>query len=116
MPASSGAYQLMAGLVGEAPLVTRSADSPFRQQFGLLGDPFTVRMESWLPSDTFRRAGFGHVLRGREHVLILERGVNLVWFNRDSRPSTPVYAASIYAPGERYRISSVSPSLARDLH
>jgi hypothetical protein len=116
VPASSGAYQLMAGLVGVAPLVTRSADSPFRQQFGLLGDPFTVRMESWLPSDTFRRAGFGHVLRGREHVLILERGVNLVWFNRDSRPSTPVYAASIYAPGERYRISSVSPSLARDLH
>ena len=116
VPASNRAYQLMAGFVGEAPLVTRSSDTPFRQQFGLLGDPLTVRMESWLPSDTFRRAGFGHVLRGREHVLILERGMNLVWFNRDSRPSAPMYAASIYAPGERYRISSVSPALARDLH
>jgi hypothetical protein len=116
VPASSGAYRLMAGLAGEAPSVTRTSDTPFRQQFQLLGDPFTVRMESWLPSDTFRRAGFGHVLRGREHVLILERGVSLVWFNRDSRPSAPVYAASIYAPGVRYRISSVSPALARDLH
>ena len=109
----AGAYQLIAGLVGEAPVVTRSADRPFREEFRLLGDPFSVRMESWLPSDTFRRAGFGHVIRGREHVLILERGVSLVWFDRNARPSAPIYAASLYAPGERYRISSVSPSLAR---
>jgi hypothetical protein len=93
--------------------VTRSADRPFRAEFRLLDEPFTVRMESWLPSDTFRRAGFGHVLRGREHVLILERGVNLVWFDRSARPSPPLYAASLYAPGPRYRISSVSPSFAR---
>jgi hypothetical protein len=110
------AYQVIAGLTGEAPLVMRSADHPFRQEFRLLDDPFTVRMESWLPSDTFRRAGFGHVIRGREHVLTLERGVSLVWFGRNSRPSRPVYAAGLYAPGERYRISSVSPSLARVLH
>ena len=82
-------YQLIAGLAGEAPLITRSADYPFRQEFRLLDDPFTVRMESWLPSDTFRRAGFGHVIRGHEHVLILERGVNLVWFDRNARPSAP---------------------------
>ncbi len=109
----AAAYQLIAGLAGEAPLVTRSADYPFRQEFRLLDDPFTVRMESWLPSDTFRRAGFGHVIRGHEHVLILERGVNLVSFDRNAQPSAPIYAASLYAPGERYRISSVSPSLAR---
>jgi hypothetical protein len=108
----AAAYQLIAGLAGEAPLVTRSADYPFRQEFRLLDDPFTVRMESWLPSDTFRRAGFGHVIRGHEHVLILERGVNLVSFDRNAQPSAPIYAASLYAPGERYRISSVSPSLA----
>jgi len=105
-------YQLMAGLTGEAPVVTRAEDSPFRMDFQLLDDPFTVRMESWLPSDTFRRAGFGHVLRGREHVLTLERGVSLVWFDRNARPSNPVYAASVYSPGHRYRLSSVSPSLA----
>jgi hypothetical protein len=111
--ASSGAYQLIAGLSGAAPVFTRSADRPYRADFRLLDDPFTVRMESWLPSDTFRRAGFGHVLRGREHVLILERGVNFVWFDRAARPSPPLYAASLYAPGPRYRISSVAPALAR---
>ena len=110
---STGSYQLIAGMTGDAPAITRSAEYPFRQDFRLLGDPFTVRMESWLPSDTFRRAGFGHVIAGREHVQILERGVNLVWFDRNARPSEPVYAASLYAPGARFRISSVSPSLAR---
>jgi hypothetical protein len=105
-------YQLMAGVTGEAPIVVRAEDSPFRMNFRLLDDPFTVRMESWLPSDTFRRAGFGHVLRGREHVLTLERGVSLVWFDRNARASTAVYAASVYSPGHRYRLSSVSPSLA----
>jgi hypothetical protein len=109
---SNARYQLIAGLTGEAPIVARAEDSPFRVDFRLLDDPFTVRMESWLPSDTFRRAGFGHVLRGREHVLTLERGVSLVWFARNARPSNPIYAASVYAPGPRYRLSSVSPSLA----
>ena len=111
--ASTGAYQVIAGLSGEAPSLTRSAARPFRADFRLLDDPFTVRMESWLPFDTFRRAGFGHVLRGREHVLILERGVNFVSFDRAARPSPPLYAASLYAPGPRYRISSVSPARAR---
>jgi Protein O-mannosyl-transferase TMEM260-like len=105
-------YQFMAGLAGEAPVVARADHSPFRMNFRLLDDPLTIRMESWLPSDTFRRAGFGHVIRGREHVLTLERGVSLVWFDRNARPSNPVYAASLYAPGARYRLSSVSPSLA----
>ena len=105
-------YQLMAGLTGETPIVARAEDSPFRMTFRLLDDPVTVRMESWLPSDTFRRAGFGHVLRGREHVLTLERGVSLVWFDRNARASNPIYAASVYSPGHRYRLSSVSPSLA----
>ena len=114
--AGAGArYQLMAGLTGEAPIVVRAEDSPFRMDFRLLDDPFTVRMESWLPSDTFRRAGFGHLIHGREHVLTLERGVSLVWFNRNARSSNPVYAASLYAPGPRYRLSSVSPSLASSL-
>jgi hypothetical protein len=115
-PAENGTgtrYRLIAGLAGGAPTVARAENVPFRMNFRLLDDPFTVRMESWLPSDTFRRAGFGHVIRGREHVLTLERGVSLVWFDRNAQPSNPVYAASLYAPGARYRLSSVSPSLAR---
>jgi hypothetical protein len=106
-------YQVMAGITGESPSVVRAEDFPFRMTFRLLDDPFTVRMESWLPVDTFRRAGFGHVIRGREHVLTMERGVSLVWFDRNARPSNPVYAASVYAPGPRYRLSTVSSSLAR---
>ena len=106
-------YQVMAGTVGNPPTIARADDYPFRMSFRLLDDPFTVRMESWLPSDTFRRAGFGSVLRGREHVLTLERGVSLVWFDRNARPSNPVYAASVYAPGPRYRLTTTTQSLAR---
>jgi len=105
--------QVMAGMAGETPTVARADDFPFRMSFRLLDDPFTVRMESWLPSDTFRRAGFGHVLRGREHVLTLERGVSFVSFDRNAQPSSPVYAASVYAPGPRYRLTTVNRSLAR---
>src|SRR4030095_2299541 len=100
--AGAGArYHLMAGLTGEAPIVVRVEDLPFRVDFRLLDDPFTVRMESWLPSDTFRRARVGTVIRRREHVLALERGVSLVWFDRNARPSNPIYAASVYSPGHR---------------
>jgi hypothetical protein len=75
---------------------------------------FTVRMDSWLPYDTFRRPGFGHVLRGREHVQILERGVNLVWVQADGRMSEPVYAASLFAQRRRFRIvTTTSPAFAR---
>ena len=109
---STNEYQMFAGLAGEAPLLSQSHDRPFRTDFHILDEPFTVRMESWLAFDTFRRAGFGHVMHGREHSMILERGVNVVWFDREGRASAPLYAASLYAPGPRYRISSVSPALA----
>jgi hypothetical protein len=106
-------YQVVAGVTGEAPVVARAEDLPFRTTFRLLDDPFTVRMESWLPSDTFRRAGFGHVIRGREHVLTIERGISFVSFDRNARPSIPIYAASVYAPGPRYRLSTASSGIAR---
>jgi hypothetical protein len=84
--------------------------------FDILDESFTVRLDSWLPSDTFRRPGFGHVLRGREHVQIIERGVNLVWIGRDGRASPPLYAASLFAPQARYRLlGGVAPELARRL-
>ncbi len=49
------AFELIAGIRGEPPNVSRSADRPFRMSFGLEDEPFTVRMDSWLPFDTFRR-------------------------------------------------------------
>jgi hypothetical protein len=109
-----GRFELIAGIRGERPSVYRSADRPFRMRFRLFDEALTVRMDSWLPFDTFRRPGFGHVLRGRAHVQILERGVNLVWISRDGRASAPVYAASLFAPEPRYRLlDGIAPEFAR---
>jgi hypothetical protein len=108
-----GAFELIAGIAGERPTIYRSDRRPFTVGFELHDEAFTVRMDSWLPSDTFRRPGFGHVLRGREHVQILERGVNLVWIGRDGRSAAPVYAASLFAPQRRFRLpAAVAPALA----
>ena len=66
-----------------------------------------VRMDSWLPDDTFRRGGFGHVLRGREHVLIVERGISLSGSNATARRPTSTAPASIRpkrASGSRHRL------------
>jgi len=78
----------------------------------LLDESLTVRMDSWLPSDTFRRAGFGHVLRGREHVMIIERGISLVWFGPAGVPSQPFYWASLYAVQPRFRLPAATLQLA----
>jgi hypothetical protein len=112
---SGGAYEVFAGRTGEPPSFHRAAMRPFEARFQVLNDAFTVRMDSWLPTDTFRRPGFGHVLRGRDHVLILERGVNLVWLNRDNQPSPPYYVASLFAPKPRYRVPVTTLRLAQGL-
>jgi hypothetical protein len=102
-PRSDAGYELWSGLKGEARPVHMSARHPFRADFSILGDRFTVRMDSWLAFDTFRRGGFGHVLRGRERVLTIERGASLVWFQPDARPIT-AYMGGLYAPERRFRI------------
>jgi hypothetical protein len=107
---SSGPYEVWAGVTGEAPALYRAAPRPFRASVPLRGDRFSVRMESWLPADTFRRAGFGRVLRGREPVLAIERGVSLVWFQPDGSPVT-VYAAGLYAQKPRFRIPAPTATL-----
>jgi len=96
-------FQVWAGVAGESGGYHREADRPFRDDFPVLGDRFSVRMESWLPYETFRRAGFGHVLRGREPILTVERGVSLVWFARDGSPAF-AYAGGLYAASPRVRI------------
>ncbi len=105
---SRALFQVWAGLAGETGAYHREADRPFRDGFALLGDRFFVRMESWLPFETFRRAGFGHVLRGREPVLTIERGVSLVSFERDGSAAV-AYAAGLYAPPSRVRIPASIP-------
>jgi hypothetical protein len=112
-PRVPSAYEVFAGISGEAPGTYRASNRPFTERFRVIDESFTVRMDSWLPFDTFRRAGFGHVLRGRQHVLTVERGVSLVWFGRDAEPSRPYYAASVFAEEPRYRIPAATLQLAR---
>jgi hypothetical protein len=57
-------------------------------------------MEGWIPFETFRRAGFGHVVLDRTPVLIVERGVSLAVL--DGRE--PLYAGGLYEPQPRFRI------------
>ena len=112
-PAITGtAFEVFAGVAGEPAQYHRASNRPFTDRVQVLEESLTVRMDSWLPSDTFRRAGFGHVLRGREHVMIIERGVNLVWFGGDGRASQPFYWASLFAAQPRFRLPSATLQLA----
>jgi hypothetical protein len=106
-------YEVVAGLVGETPVLYRSSSRPFRQQITLEDARFEIRMDSWLPTETFRRGGFGHVIRGRRHVLSLERGLNLVSFDGAGNPQPPYYAAGLYAAQPRFRIPVAVARLAR---
>jgi hypothetical protein len=101
-------YQVWAGVAGETPAFHRASNRPFRDAFSIAGDRFAVRLDSWLPFDTFRRGGFGHVTRGREPLLTVERGVSLVWFQADGTPAF-TYAAGLYAPKPRFRIVASAP-------
>jgi hypothetical protein len=105
---SAARFQIWGGVAGEPGAFHYESDRPFRKAFSILGDAFSVRMESWLPFETFRRAGFGHVLRGRQHVLTIERGVSLAWFDRADAASV-TYAAGLYAPKPRVRIPASVP-------
>ena len=104
-------YQIWAGVAGDAAGTHRVSDRPFGETFSILGDTFTVQMDAWLPFDTFRRGGFGHVMRGRQAVLTVERGVSLVWFPLDRQPRV-AYAAGLYAPRPRFRIPASVPQQA----
>jgi hypothetical protein len=112
-PRTSAAFEVFAGLAGEAPAWYRSSQRPFTAQVRIVDEDFTVRMDSWLPFDTFRRAGFGHVLRGRQRLQILERGLNLVWLRSDGEPSAPYYGVSLFAPQPRFRIPAATLQLAQ---
>jgi hypothetical protein len=101
-------YSAVAGQVGQNPaLVVSGADGPFRATAALDGVEVTVRMESWLGFDTIRRMGFGHVIVGRQHTLIIERGISFAAFDASGRALRTRYAAGIFAPEPRYIVSSI---------
>jgi hypothetical protein len=97
-----GDYAAIAGVVGATPTLVAGANGPFRRSLSLGDVEVEIRMESWLASDTIRRMGFGHVIAGRRHTLIIERGVSFVTFDRSGRSIRSGYVSGIFAPQPRY--------------
>jgi hypothetical protein len=100
----------VAGITGQAPDVVAAGDHPFRRKLAVGGVSVEIRMESWLASDTIRRMGFGHVVAGRRHTLIVERGISFAAFDTAGRAVQTVYASNIYAPQARYLIDTGPPA------
>jgi hypothetical protein len=100
-----GDFIVVAGLQGQAPALLVGANRPFTQSVDLDGVPVVLRMDSWLNADTIRRMGFGHVIVGRHHTLIIERGVSFVAFDAAGAAIRTAYASSLFAPQSRYRVT-----------
>jgi len=103
-PPALGHYTVIVGRVGERPVLVESQDRPYR--VGVRLDPFEfdVRMESWLPTDTIRRAGFGHVVVNRRHALTLERGLSFVALGPEGGP---IYGSALFAPIPKHPVTQV---------
>ena len=97
-------YVVVAGIKGERPTLVAGADDPFSRALDLAGLRVQIRMDSWLRADTIRRMGYGHVIAGRHHSLIIERGVSYVTIDPLGQPLDTAYAANIFAPEARYFI------------
>jgi hypothetical protein len=106
----AGDYAVIAGLVGRPPDLVFGSNLPFTKRVQLGGTGVDVRMESWLSADTIRRMGFGHVVAGRRHTLIVERGVSFAAFDRTGLPIRTAYAGNIFAPQPRYLIRTGRPA------
>jgi hypothetical protein len=105
-------YSAVAGLIGEPPSIVAMSNRPFARTGELNGASVVVRMESWLASDTIRRMGFGHVIAGRNHTLIVERGLSFAAFDVSGKPLVTAYFSNIFATPERYLISSAASDLS----
>ena len=104
-------YEVFAGVAGDAPLLHTGSATPFVRDLSIAGDDFRIRMDAWLPTDTFRRGSFGHVLRDRHRVLFIERGASLTWIAGDGTAHV-AYAGGLYAPQPRFRIPAPTSRLA----
>ena len=94
-------FTIVIGRVGGSPLLIKSEDRPYRVRLRMDPFDFDIRMESWLPTDTIRRAGFGHVIVDRSHLLMLEMGVS---FAALGPGGDPVYDSGLFAPIPRYTL------------
>jgi hypothetical protein len=101
MPPNLRHFTVIVGRVGERPALVESQDRPYRIRVRLGPFDIDVRMESWLPTDTIRRAGFGHVIVNRTHMLTLERGLSFVALGPNGGL---IYESGLFAPIERHII------------
>lgn len=92
-------YEILLGRAGEKPLVHRAEARPFSQTVRLPEGEVHIRLDGWIPTETFRRAGFGHVFLDRRPVLTIERGISLAALGREA-----VYEAGVYTLQPRFRI------------
>jgi hypothetical protein len=102
-------YQVLVGRLGQPPSLDRRENRPFRAAFQLAGVDLDVRLESWLPADTIRRAGFGHVIANRRHALTLERGVSLLLLGPGGESRGVAYVSGLFAPLPRV-LTRLAPS------
>jgi hypothetical protein len=98
---ATGDYTVFIGRVGERPLLIRAGNRPFRAVTALGSLTIDVRMESWLPTDTIRRSGFGHIIVNRRHVLAIDRGISLVALSGSGTPLLTEYRSGLFAPVRR---------------
>ena len=101
-----GRFVVVAGRVGEPPAVRRGGWTPYRLTADLAGLAVDARIECWMPTDTIRRMGFGHVIVNRRHALTLDRGVSLVALDAAGRASLRAWAAGLLAPQPRFIVRS----------
>jgi hypothetical protein len=94
-------YTVVVGEVGRKPSLIEARSRPFRVRTRIGAADFDIRMESWLPTDTIRRAGFGQVVVDRRHVLTLDRGVSFAALGAVGEPAMVLYRSGLFAPLRR---------------
>jgi hypothetical protein len=103
-PLAPARYACMAGLAGAPPADVWQSPRPVRRTVRLGERSVLTRIDAWIPFDTIRRAGFGHVIVDGRHALILERGANLVVLDPDGGVRARAYAAGVYGVAPRYLV------------
>ncbi len=88
-------YTVIVGRAGDRPELVDSRDRPYRVRVRVEPFDIDVRMESWLPTDTIRRAGFGHVVVNGRHELTIERGISFRALGPDGQA---VYDSGLFGP------------------
>ena len=98
-------FNVFIGRIGQRPQLIQASHRPFRVTTAVGQLQIEVRMESWLPTDTIRRSGFGHIIANRRHVLALDRGISLVALAASGTPLLTEYRSGLFAPVPRWVVN-----------